>query len=98
MAWTVAVYLVDLAYGGPEEGGWYYQYGSPAEDHAGRTRGFARQGDAERYANTLNRSVFMEKLNEGRPEIESVASRGIYQAEARQGNPAAWPVQRPHYE
>lgn len=31
--WTVAIYLVDLAYGGPEEGGWWYGCGERV-DHA----------------------------------------------------------------
>lgn len=31
--WTVAIYLVDRAYGGPEEGGWWYTCGERV-DHA----------------------------------------------------------------
>lgn len=31
--WTVAIYLVDKVYGGPEEGGWYYT-GGERIDHA----------------------------------------------------------------
>ena len=29
---SIAVYLVQLAYGGPEEGGWYYQAGELCTD------------------------------------------------------------------
>src|SRR3546814_16809641 len=29
---SIAVYLVQLAYGGPEEGGWYYQTGELCTD------------------------------------------------------------------
>ena len=29
MTYTVAVFEVDRAYGGPEEGGWWFDYGQP---------------------------------------------------------------------
>jgi len=31
MSYTVAVYICDRAYGGPEEGGWWYDCGVPSE-------------------------------------------------------------------
>lgn len=33
MARFVNVYLVSRAYGGPEEGGWYYNEGEPVRSH-----------------------------------------------------------------
>ncbi|MEB8515134.1 hypothetical protein [Acidithiobacillus ferriphilus] len=98
MSYTVAIYLVDLAYGGPEEGGWYYECGEPAPEFAAKTRGFARENDAHRYCKKLNGSAFLDDLNKGRPSICSVLSRGLYSAVVREGNPAPYPAIKPHYE
>lgn len=98
MAYTVAIYLVDRAYGGPEEGGWWYECGEPVLEFAAKTRGFARENDAYRYAETLNQSSFIEELNEGRPDIGSVLSRGQYSAVVQEGFPSPFPATRPHYE
>ena len=98
MAFTVAVYLVNKAFGGPEEGGWWYDAGIPADEHADKTRGFATEDEADKYANELNRSDFMKGLNEGRPEISSVLSTGRYEAVSQSGNPTYFPVERPQYE
>lgn len=97
MAYVVAVYLVDKAYGGPEEGGWWFTYGEPVAEFASKTRGFTREHDATRYAARLNRSAFMAELNQGRRDIDSVLSTGIYSAEVSEGNPAPLPAARPHY-
>jgi len=97
MAYTVAVYLVDRAYGGPEEGGWYYDCGVPSEEHANFTRGFKRENDAYKYACKLNR-MHGAKWNEGRRSISSVLSEGQYFAEIHEGQPAHYPASKPHYE
>lgn len=95
--WTVAVYLVDRADGGTEEGGWHYDRGEPAEEYAEHTRGFREEAAADEYAAVLN-GTYGHIWNEGRREISSVLSTGRYQAEAREGNPKAWPAIKPHYE
>lgn len=95
--WTVAVYLVDRAYGGPEEGGWYYDCSEPADEYASFTVGFTDEGAADRHAAMLN-GQYGPIWNEGRREISSVLSEGQYRAMAREGNPKPWPAIKPHYE
>ena len=94
---TVAIYLIDRAYGGPEEGGWWYEHGEPAPEHCDHTRGFANEEAAIGYAAKLTDDV-CPLLNVGRPPIHSVSSCGRYVARAIEGNPAAYPATRPHYE
>lgn len=108
--WTVAVYLVDRAYGGPEEGGWWYETGElvlppvgPDLDGIPRMWLVPRMytaGDetsAESYLKGL--SVLLDVMTSARPPIGSVLSRGRYQAVMCQGfPPAGWPQERPIYE
>ena len=97
MAYTVAVYLVDLAPGGPEEGGWFYSCGVPSDDHAAFTRGFADEDAAYEYARELN-AAHAREWNAGRPQMSSVLSQGEYFAEVHEGNPAPYPKEKPYYE
>lgn len=101
---AVAVYLVDRAYGGPEEGGWYYDYSerAPEPRFVALTRVFDRLPDALDYSNTLDETV-LDVENEGRPEIWSVNSRGRYRAlvfdlEEHPLLPEVLPKERPYYE
>lgn len=94
---TVAVYLIDRAYGGPEEGGWWYNTGAPADDYSRFTRGFRNEQKAIAYADRLNR-LLCSPLNKGRRPTSSVLSEGSYFAEVREGNPRAYPEIRPTYE
>lgn len=96
---TVAIYLVDRSYGGPEEGGWFYTSGDPVAEYSNRTREFSA-GDEDKacaYAKHLNESL-CAKLNEGRPPISSMASRGRFEARVEDGEPAHFPKERPYYE
>ena len=97
MAYSVAVYLVDLAYGGAEEGGWYYSCGIPSDEHVEFTRGFADEDSAYAYARELNQN-HGDDWNRGRASINSVLSQGAYYAEVREGNPSPYPKERPYYE
>lgn len=104
MSYAVAVYLVDRAYGGPEEGGWYYDTHELSRDPAlvSLTRVYNRLHDAADYANRLNEGVLAE-LNEGRPEIWSVNSYGQFEAiwfdmDENPVLPPYMPERRPHYE
>jgi hypothetical protein len=96
MGYTVAVYLIDKAYGGPEEGGWWYEYGFPSGEHVEYMRGFADENSANKYVHELSATV--EELNKGRRDINSVLSCGIYRAEVCEGLPKAYPSEKPHYE
>jgi hypothetical protein len=95
--WTVAICLVDRAYGGPEEGGWWYDTGDPSDDHIQHLRGFSDKAAALKYRDELESSVCKE-ANVGRREISSVLSEGRYHAHLFEGMPRHWPDVRPHYE
>jgi len=97
MSFSVAVYLVDRAYGGSEEGGWWFSTGDPDDEFVRFAKGFRDQTSAERYRDRLDR-VLCRRLNRGRPSIGSVLSRGQFQASVQEGHPKAWPETRPHYE
>lgn len=95
--WIVAVYDAALAWGGPEEGGWWYDTGSlvrivkitPSEEKA-----YA-------YARGLNARLESRKIgpNEGKREKSSVLSDGVFEAHVYADNaPDHFPAVRPHYE
>jgi hypothetical protein len=98
MAFTTAIFLIDRAYGGPEEGGWYYDTGEPSDEHANHTRGFDNQIDACAYARELDSFIFTSGMNKGRREISSVLSTGRYAAIVQEGQPKSYPDERPYYE
>lgn len=93
---VVAVYYRDLAYGGPEEGGWYYEYG---EKYSGiPEQSFPDRVSASGYRRLLQHSLNKHE-NNGRRRISSVLSEGDYQARVYPDEaPAHFPEQRPHYE
>lgn len=94
MKYVVAVYMTDRAYGGPEEGGWWFDYG----EHVRTVRTFPNAARADAYAKRMN-NVLDRTLNKGRREISSVLSEGRYSAEVHQGlAPQFYPETRPHYE
>ena len=97
MSYTVAIFMVNLACGGPEEGGWWYNYGTPADEFAQYTRGFESEEEAFAYQHVLDTTVTPE-LNEGRAELRSVLSCGRFSAVVTDGNPRPFPDQRPTYE
>lgn len=108
--WTVAIYLIDLAYGGPEEGGWYYQCGEridhalegiPAEftfNSFNPAAGKTAEEHAIAFAEQLQK-LLDAGPNKGRRDISSVLSEGRYNAQVYNGHPPHhYPETRPHYE
>lgn len=102
--WTVAIYLVDRAYGGPEEGGWWYDFGervdTPLEGVPNTMLLFVlpTEAAARAFAEFLQTKLDAGP-NAGRREISSVLSEGRYYAYVYNGHPPArWPEERPHYE
>lgn len=75
----VNTYLEDKAYGGPEEGGWWYNTWTIIESKKHLT-----QMDAEAAMLKVEENVHKE--NDGRFPIDSMASQGIYRAYLE-----AWP-------
>jgi hypothetical protein len=98
--YTVAIYMEDRAFGGHEEGGWYYDTAELCTEPkaAQYLRGFNKQEEAAEYASKLNAEV-MPKWNEGRADISSVLSEGRYVAMYCEGTPKPYyPETQPHYE
>lgn len=105
--YTVAIFLVDRAYGGPEEGGWWYDTGTRVDstDEHGQTdvpKIFQDQDAADAFARHVNEALDAPPLGANtkrRSDIGSVLSQGRYQAQVCGGYPKPyWPDQRPHYE
>lgn len=94
MVYTVSLYLIDKAFGGREEGGWWFTYGEP--EPSIHMRAFATEEEAQAYRKTLE--PVLAELNEGLPSIDSVLSRGVYDFIIDEGLPRAFPETRPHYE
>lgn len=102
----VGVYLNDRAWGGPEEGGWWYECGVLVTDHAV----YAEIGvmpschltveDAIAACEEMEEAIERAELNRGRRSTSSVLSTGIYQAMLWEEAtlPTHWPAVRPHYE
>ena len=76
--YIVAVYLCDRAYGGPEEGGWWYDTGEMVRI----IRAFKDEERAAAHATRMN-GLLNATINKGRREISSVLSDGRYYAVAR---------------
>lgn len=85
------VYLYDRAYGGPEEGGWWYDTYEPIEDRC-------RIVTEEQGPNSLERlREELDKENESRIGPSSVRSEGYYIAVLESWPAEYEPRHRPHY-
>lgn len=92
---AVAVYLIDRAYGGPEEGGWYYDCGERIKDRKVYT--CHSKEKAYELASKINASLDANE-NEGRPSISSVLSQGRYRAKTFEGDaPDYFPTEPQFY-
>lgn len=85
------VYLYDRAYGGPEEGGWWYNTFEPVADRSK----LVSEAEGPAALEALQAELAAE--NKGRRHPSSVLSEGHYTARLE-----AWPAQhepahRPHY-
>lgn len=94
----VCVYLHDQAYGGSEEGGWWFDTYQLSRDHARLNRSFWLETSARRYAQRLE--TVLADLNAGRRGVTSVLSEGVYDFLLIEKEVPAefYPHQRPHYE
>ncbi len=101
----VAVYMVDKAFGGPEEGGWWYDYGDLVIDtDLLKANGISlpiaydNMDTAERVCGYQNQ-LLNNTLNVGRREISSMASAGRYMAMVFENElPNHFPTEKPRYE
>lgn len=95
MKYIVAVYHVDLKYGGPEESGWWYDRGSLVRV----LKVFKDDEKAYDYSRRLNSKL--RGLNErlGNRPKHSVLSTGELEANVYENTaPEGFPSHRPHYE
>jgi hypothetical protein len=96
--YCVSVYLIDRAYGGPEEGGWWFDYGEPVLERDLPTPQFTTdKNEAWQFRDAMQKTLDAT-ANVGRRPISSVLSEGKYVAIIDEGFPKAYPETRPHYE
>ena len=84
------VYEIDRAWGGPEEGGWWYDCAVPVKS--------ARVFDDNLFEVEAALKAWCAEQNEGSPDIGSVLSEGEYVVRLESSPAKAWPEHRPHYE
>ncbi len=95
--YIVAVYDCEQRYGGPEEGGWWYDAGTLVRV----VRVFANEERAYSYARRLNSRLQSRAFgpNVGKHSYTSACSEGEVQAQVLEdAAPAFFPATRPHYE
>ena len=94
MTYVLAVYEIDQAYGGPEEGGWWYSTGQLI-----RVLGVRRNED-DAYALARRLNGWMDKMQSHLRPVSSMAyDGGRYQVEVHEDIPPPhYPQTRPHYE
>ena len=98
----VAVFELDRVYGGPEEGGWWFNTG----DLMKVVKAWPERDEekAYDYSRRFNRTLAFRrheqrKIPYGRLPIQSVNySGGHYQAEVWNDIPYSYPEHTPHYE
>ncbi|HEU0198562.1 MAG TPA: hypothetical protein VFQ88_15290 [Nevskiaceae bacterium] len=100
MKLAMAIYETGRAPGGPEEGGWWFEYGHLYADFA--PIAFDERNAADRAAAlaACNAYIKAHHLNEGRHELNSVLCEGWFQPRAfeRDAMPDWYPAAQPHYE
>lgn len=91
--YVVALYEIDMAYGGPEEGGWYYDTGD--------LRGILRTAPTEDAARAIARRVndWLARIQRNARPVSSVLyGGGRYTARVYcKRAPDFYPAERPHY-
>lgn len=80
--YVVSIHELGQAYGGPEEGGWWWDCGYPARESSLRrwTRVFRSRAKAIRYARRLNEGVVREASRGARPLTSVLYAGGQYAA------------------
>jgi hypothetical protein len=108
--YCVAIYLADRAYGGPEEGGWWFSCGQLVKEAPDGVNpndlltvfmGEGAEEEARAFADTLQDSLNAHVNNPRgyRANLSSVCCEGRYVAEVCEGFPTPfYPAERPHYE
>lgn len=89
----VNVYLHDRAYGGPEEGGWWFDNWDAIYEES-----MAYLSEAEAEAAAVLKQVWCDRENSDRnSDINSVCSDGRYEVRQEAYPPVPSPMRRPRY-
>lgn len=100
--YTVAVYLADRAFGGREEGGWWYDTGelvTHAEGEPLPVPVITKTIEEAKTASAAMQATLNATVNVGRRGKSSVLSQGVYEAQIHENHaPPFYPAVRPHYE
>jgi hypothetical protein len=91
---SVHLFKLDRAYGGREEGGWWYDCGYP-EDHP-LNKVFSTKAEAIAYRDSIAGEA--DRMNDGLPSIDSVLCEGVYCFLINEGEAEPFPAVRPRYE
>jgi len=87
----VNVYEIDRLYGGPEEGGWYYNTGRPVES--------VRVKNCMKEVERVRQSLEAKYPTTG--TVYSVLAskrKDVFEVMVEDGFGEEWPKERPHYE
>ena len=86
-------YFVDQLYGGPEEGGWWFEYGR-------FTRCIGQYHDINLAWHVQRgfQKILDNEVNAGRPSITSVVSEGVYKVRLDNLKGQDYPTYQPRYE
>jgi len=93
--WTryLTVYFVSREYGGPEEGGWYY------EQRVKYASFYVGEMSATAFADLRDSlEVWTEFMNQDAPPLYSVASEGLYRVYVEQREGEGEVLHAPRYE
>lgn len=88
----VNIYLTDREYGGPEEGGWWYDVGEPICSTPADS-----QKEAELFLRCLEKWCETTNKDEDRRPPSSMASNGYYLAMIQKHPARAYPEEAPSY-
>src|SRR5262245_61972197 len=103
MPYYIHKHEVSLAYGGPEEGGWWYEEGTPVSDSEWETARWAFTDEDKAYekCRELNEAERERAKKEEQFEYSSVlaykSTHYSYRVEEF-SLPKSYPDRRPHYE
>ena len=97
MIYYVAVYEIGCAYGGPEEGGWWYDTGELSERV--RVRGYRTRDQASAVCRRINGWLDRMRADWVRSPRSVVYAGGHFEARVYKGLPPKFfPQSRPFYE
>jgi len=89
----VNTFKVNMQYGGPEEGGWWFDVGYPVESIC-----FETASEASNALNLIRAKWNERNKSEGNKAPSSVNCDGYYQTWLGFKYAEAFPRERPHYE